>query len=120
MKRIYDVGQFLFDSGLDFKINVVALHPLGLSLEIERDQVTGKAVITSILDHRDEPGGLVFTADEYRAGQEKLGAYAKENHLREKINERLLATGFIVQPPPGRIVVDVEAELVSRGATGPR
>jgi len=117
MKRIYDVGQFLADSGLLFKVNVLALHPLGLALEVERDQVTGKAVITSLLDFRDEPGGIVFTNDEYREGQEKLRAYAETNHIKEKLIERQLATGFIVQPPPGSHVIDVS--LAPGGTSGP-
>ena len=95
---IKTVGMsFLVDSGLLFKINLETLHPLGMALQVDPD--TNEC---EIWDYRDDPEGLLFDAEAYEHGQQKIDRFFGE-FVQERLALREKTTGFIIQPDPNAV-----------------
>lgn len=98
IKRIHNAGQFLLDTGLLWEINRRVLHPLGLAMEVTI-QPDGRMTIDSLWDCRDDPEGLVYDPDTFRAGQARFQA-TMEAWGNEKLAERAVRLGYLVQESP--------------------
>lgn len=90
VKRM-DVAEFCSEGYLQ-EMNRLFLHPLGLALEVVRDDA-GVVEFGGVWDYRDDPEGIVFEATD-------LAPYA--THVRDLWHERVpvreAALGWIVQP----------------------
>lgn len=92
-----DAGQFLYESGLLFEINRRVLHPLGMALMLEWDELAGEYVLTnSLWDNSDHPHGLRFDDATLLMGEEKLWQFMEEFGVG-KMQERQRELGFVVQ-----------------------
>ena len=67
-------AAFLHESGLLFKINRDVLHPLGLALEVVKDDDGTLSMSQELQDHRAS-GGVCFSADSIVTGEAKLRAF---------------------------------------------
>jgi len=85
-------AQFFLETGLLFEINRAVLHPIGLSLLVQK---TDMGMELGLLDHRDNPT-ITFDPVTYQKGRTKWKQYwqtkGQKTHQRR---ERLL--GFTVQ-----------------------
>lgn len=93
-----EAAELLAETGLLFEINRKVLHPLGLALAItvnKRGKVTGFAGMT---DCCNDPEGVIFADD--ATGPEKLRKFMAGTG-KAKLQARLKALGFVIQPFPG-------------------
>jgi hypothetical protein len=99
--KYIDLRQFV-DFGFLQEVNRQFLHPLGLSLAVEKD-AKGGARFVGILDSRDDPEGFIFGFfnDDDLAKAEQVAAVREE-----KAAARMANLGFIVEPI-GRCLLDL-------------
>lgn len=98
VKFLDDPTDFLLTSGLLFEINRRILHPYGLALSVTVDSETDKpttAFAVQIWDNTDDPEGISFEEETFKAGLAKFQAF-KRTQLR-RLCHRLIGLGFIVQ-----------------------
>lgn len=88
--KYIDIKEFR-DMGLLVAINREFLHPLGLAMAINKDDL-GNETIVGIIDSRDDPEGYVFK----KINKEKLDK--AHEFMRNKHADRLGKLGFIIQP----------------------
>lgn len=84
------------EMGLVQEINRRLLHPLGMALAVEINDVTGREHIVGIIDHRNDPEGMVFAdldTDEAREKYEKV-----QEEWEKRTQPRASGLGFMVQP----------------------
>lgn len=94
IKKI-DIREFL-EFGYLQEVNRQFFHPLGLALEVNIDDKTGKYSLGGIWDYRQDPEGIVFgnlASDEATQKAQKIKA---EDIRISKTRCELL--GFIIQP----------------------
>lgn len=96
MKTIEDPVHFLVDHGLLFELNRQILHPLGLQLGIETDE--GGVSRLELLDNRDSPEPIFFTAEEFEEGRARYEGYMRD-HGRRNIQKRR-RIGTVIQTGP--------------------
>ena len=98
MKKIKDVPRFLLDNGLLFEINRRVLHPLGLALEIEVDDSSGRPRIKfgDIWDCRDDPEGVLYSEESFQIGFEKYQKFM-DQYGNERLQTRQERLGFVEQ-----------------------
>lgn len=94
IKYLENPAQFLLDNGLLFEINRTVLHPHGLALAVTTDEDT-TAIVTSIWDYQDEEGGMAFSPDTFKEGQEKYSKFLEER--KEKLEKRKEILGYVLQ-----------------------
>lgn len=90
VKRI-DIREFR-EFGFLQELNRQFLHPLGLALEVQKND-DGSEQLGGVLDYRDDPEGMIF-GDEF--DQEKISRVGKL--LAEKSITRRAKLGYVVQP----------------------
>ena len=91
-----EAAALLHRSGLLFEINRAVLHPLGLALAIWESDDGAIAGFAGLIDHRDDPEGMIFSEETLRSGLERLRAFGVEA-IRAEGERRL---GFVVQALP--------------------
>ena len=71
-------ARFLLDTGLLGEVNRVILHPRGLALSVGDNELDGDARevrFHSVLDYRDDPGGISFDDDTAKEIEAKLSKF---------------------------------------------
>lgn len=96
INRLKDPAKFLFDNGLLFAINHQILHPLGLAMEIIKDD-NGNIVFGGVWDYREDPEAMLFEDETLIHGTEKLNKFM-DDFGNQKLQERMDTLGFIHQP----------------------
>jgi len=98
VKFLDDPADFLLTSGLLFEINRRILHPYGLALSVKVDVETDKpttAFAIQIWDNTDDPEGIAFEDETFKAGLTKFHTF-RQTQLR-RLAHRLIGLGYIVQ-----------------------
>ncbi len=76
------------------EINRLFLHPLGLALEVQIDDVTSEESLGGIWDYREDPEGILFS------GSLKVDPQKVQNvkeFTAEKHKTRKEALGYVIQ-----------------------
>jgi len=103
-KTYMDIQEFA-EFGYLQELNRRFLHPLGLALSVTKDTWSGKWVLGSIWDGRDDPEGFVFEGE--ALDMSKADRVAKENFIRRGF--RINNLGFSNQPLPASSGSESEA-----------
>lgn len=96
--RRMDIAEFR-ELGYLQEINRRFLHPLGLALEVVRDDVTGEERLGGVWDERADPEGISY-GGEYEAGLAAKAAFV-DAEWKARAAARVAALGFMVQPVEG-------------------
>lgn len=96
MIEYMDIGEFR-RAGYLQEVNRQFLHPLGLALEVGRDDESGHWAITGVWDYRADPEGIRFAPevidDEFVERAERI-----ERIGNRRVDARLAALGYVIQP----------------------
>lgn len=96
MIEYMDIGEFQ-RAGYLQEVNRLFLHPLGLALEIGRDETTGHWHLSGVWDFRTDPEGIRFAPemidDEFIVRADRIAALRAH-----RIGARVQALGYIIQP----------------------
>lgn len=97
IKYLPNPGEFLIDSGLLFEINRRILHPYGLALAVTADTTTEPRTAEPMMvwDYRDDPEGIRFGDEDFKAAEAKLAATVEA--FQEKFGMRRAALGYVIQ-----------------------
>lgn len=90
-----EAAKFLYENGLLFEINRRVLHPLGVSLVVVEDTVTGEYDFYG-LNLDDDPEGTWFIPDCFAQGSERLRVFMEKMGL-DRLATRQQALGYIEQ-----------------------
>jgi len=83
------------DEGYLQEVNRQFLHPLGLALEVQRDEESGEVSFGRVWDYRDDPEGIQYS------GFNKQDNWKAENvwrHWVKKATVRMGKFGWVIQP----------------------
>jgi hypothetical protein len=100
IKRI-DIKEFR-EFGFLQELNRQFLHPMGLALEVVKDD-DGTEKLGGIWDYRDDPDGIIFdiaNSDEERINRFQENEKKVENHIDKMIGTRIESLGFGVEMIP--------------------
>jgi hypothetical protein len=97
MKKIEHCARFLEENGILFELNRQILHPLGMELRFRVDE-DGDLESLELLDNRDEPTPIYFTAQEFDEGRAKYEKYLRD-HGRLNMQKRR-RMGVVTQTGP--------------------
>ena len=89
------------------EVNRLFFHPLGLALEVIRDDKTGEETLGGIWDCRQDPEGIYFVLTDDDARR----AHQIADEWNSRVGIRLEALGFIIQPLPDG-TVDLRMETL--------
>jgi len=87
----------LLDSGLLFEINRTVLHPLGISLGIDVDEITGEVGRLG-LRQIDDKEGMIFSDEQIKECVVKISLFRTRPENIERYHLRRKALGYVVQP----------------------
>ena len=109
IKRI-DIKEFR-EFGFLQELNRQFLHPMGLALEVVKDD-NGNEVLGGIWDYRDDPEGIVFdiaNSDDERIKRFQENEERVKKHIDKMIASRIESLGFGVEMIPEKInpLIDV-------------
>lgn len=97
MKQIDHPARFLAEHGILFEVNRQILHPLGMELRLELDE-GGRLERLELLDNRESPVPIYFTAEEFDEGRAKYEKYLEEYGRRNMQKRRQM--GVVTQTGP--------------------
>jgi hypothetical protein len=90
-----DIAKFR-EIGLLAEVNRLFFHPLGLALEVNIDDETGKETLGGIWDYRDDPEGILYEPEFFektiKPKMERARAFIDKRHRM-----RRNSLGFVVQ-----------------------
>jgi len=94
VKQAHEALTFLREAGLIFEINRRVLHPLGLAIGTAQE---GDGPLSFIMvDSRDDPEGMAFTASTFADASARLAKYMDEHGIAA-LAARKRRLGFIEQ-----------------------
>jgi len=100
IKRI-DIKEFR-EKGFLQEVNRQFLHPMGLALEVVKDE-NGDEKIGGIWDYRNDPEGIIFdleNSDSDRIEKFRTNAKHVDEHIQDMIKTRIDTLGFGVESIP--------------------
>lgn len=97
-KKIEDLGQHLYDTGLLFEINRKVLHPRGLAIGTNHDD--DDAVVGMFLRDVADLEGIVFGEASWDEGRAKLSAFDESRNHLERVEARQNTYGEYTQTIP--------------------
>ena len=93
--RYINIKEFR-ELGILQELNRLFLHPLGLALEVDIDEI-GNEKLGKIWDYREDPEGMLYGDDmiKNKEFQKKIKNFAKMREKKEKTRRETL--GFVIQ-----------------------
>ncbi len=93
------IKQFV-EQGYLQELNSQFLHPLGLALEVTKDESTGEMRFGRVWDGRDDPDGFIFaeSASISVDNRRRANATKIKDELTKSSALRLQKLGFVIQP----------------------
>lgn len=104
-------AQLFRAMGLLQEVNRLVLHPCGVALAVMVD-ADGTTTLGPILDHRDAPGGMVYSAEEASDPRFERAALMVDTAKAARQRERAKRYGFSIQPA-SRLVGACEGRLIA-------
>ena len=102
VKRI-DIKEFR-ELGFLQELNRQFLHPMGLALEVIKDD-DGNEKLGGIWDYRDDPEGIIYdinNSEDFRIEKFQENAERVEDHINKMIPKRMEILGYGVEQIPRR------------------
>lgn len=88
-----DIKEFR-EMGLLVEVNRTFFHPLGLALEVIRDD-QGEEVLGGIWDYRDDPEGILYNNEDFPTDKMKKA----QEFIHKQHQKRKETLGYIMQEP---------------------
>jgi molecular chaperone GrpE len=104
-----DIKEFR-ESGYLQEVNRRFFHPLGLAIEVTKDDLGD--FISGIWDYREETEGIYYdinnSSDEERKSKFKLNKEFIDNQFKIKLSNRKSKLGFGIEPVPGSLEIPAD------------
>lgn len=80
-----DLSEFI-EQGFLQEANRLFFHPLGLALEIDYNEDTGKPFLSGVWDYRDDPEGIIYNWAAWNNPEETIkSAWQKHSNVTKEV-----------------------------------